>query len=127
MCVRESLDSPSRLFRDEKMDFDKTLLEAVDHALLTLGESPRKAIYYHLNKRFRLQREEIPEDTDKFSQALNTILGSGAEVIEKLIVKNLYRKLNLNFEDKAGFEIDDYISLAREVAKREQQRLKLRK
>jgi hypothetical protein len=127
MCVRESLDSPSRLFRDEKMDFDKTLLEAVDCALLALGEEPRKAIYYHLNKRFSLQKEEIPGDTDKFSQALNTIFGSGAEVIEKLIVKNLYTKLNLNFEEKASFEIDDYINLAREVAKREQQRLKTRK
>jgi len=102
----------------KKLDFDKTLLEAVDCALLALGESPRKAIYYHLNKSFKLQKEDIPEDTDKFSHALNTIFGPGAEVIEKLIVKNLYRKLNLNFEDKAGFEIDDYISLAREVAKR---------
>jgi len=106
-----------RQFRDEKMDFDKTLLEAVDCALLALGESPRKAIYYHLNKSFKLQKEDIPEDTDKFSDALNTIFGPGAEVIEKLIVKNLYNKLNLNFDEKANFEIDDYISLAREVAK----------
>lgn len=104
------------------MDFDQTLLEAVDCALLAFGEAPRKVIYYRLNKSFKLQIENIPEDTDKFAQALNTIFGLGAEVIEKLIVKNLYRKLNLNFEEKANFEIDDYISLAREVAKREQQR-----
>jgi len=107
----------------KKLDFDKTLLEAVDHALLAFGESPRKAIYYHLRKSFQLQRENIPEDTDKFSQALNTIFGPGAEVIEKLIVKNLYNKLNLSFEEKASFETLDYISLAREIAKREQQRL----
>jgi len=109
----------------KRVDFDKTLLEAVDHALLAFGESPRKAIYYHLDKSFKLQREDIPEDTDKFSHALNTIFGPGAEVIKKLIVKNLYSKLNLNFEEKGCFEIVDYISLAREIAKREQQRLKV--
>jgi len=127
MWVCESSDSPSRLFKMRKLDFDKTLLEAVDHALLAFGESPRKAIYYHLNKSFRLEREDIPEDTDRFSQALNTIFGPGAEVIEKLIVKNLYNKLNLNFEEKTRFEIVDYISLAREIAKREQQRMRVRK
>jgi len=106
----------------KKLDFDQTLLEAVDCALLAFGEEPRKIIYYRLNNSFKLQKEDIPEDTDKFSDALNTIFGLGAEVIEKLIVRNLYSKLNLNFEGKASFEIDDYISLAREVAKREQQR-----
>jgi hypothetical protein len=109
----------------KKLDFDKTLLEAVDRALLTFGESPREAIYYHLNKSFRLQRENIPEDADKFSQALNTIFGPGATVIKKLIVKNLYSKLNMNFEEKPSFEIVDCISLAREIARREQQRLRV--
>ena len=101
----------------KKLDFDQTLLEAVDCALLAFGEEPRKIIYHRLNNSFKLQKEDIPEDTDKFSDALNTFLGPEAEVIEKLIVKNLYRKLNLNFEEKASFEIDDYISLAREAAK----------
>jgi len=111
----------------KKLDFDKTLLEAVDCALLSLGETPRKAIYYHLNKSFKLQRKEIPEDADEFSQALNTIFGPGAEVIEKIIVKNLYSKLNLSFEEKTRLGFVDYISLAREIAKREQQRSRAEK
>jgi hypothetical protein len=111
----------------KRIDFDKTLLEAVDHALLSFGESPRKAIYYHLNKNFKLQREDIPEEADKFCSALNDFFGPGAEVIEKLIVKDLYQRLNLNFEEKARFEIADYLSLAREIAKREQQRMQVRR
>jgi len=107
----------------KRLDFEKTLLEAVDHALLSLGESPRQAIYYHLNRSFRLQREEIPEDTNEFSQALNTIFGPGAEVIEKIIVRNLYSKLDLNFEEKTCFQFVDYVSMARSLMKREQQRL----
>lgn len=104
-----------------KMKFDEKLLEAVDHALLSFGESPRKAIYYHLDKNFKIQKEDIPEETDKFTTALDALFGSGATVIEKLIVKDLYQRLNLSFEEKNSFEIADYISLAREVAKRNKQ------
>lgn len=109
----------------KRVDFEKTFLEAVDTALLSLGESPRQAVYYHLNKSFKLQREEIPEDADEFSQALNVIFGPGAEVIEKIIVKHLYSSLNLNFEEKPCFEFVEYISSARESVKREKQRLKI--
>jgi hypothetical protein len=111
----------------KKLEFDKTLLEAVDHALLSLGESPRKAIYYHLDKSFKLHKEEIPADTCEFSQALNAIFGPGAEVIKRIIVKNLYGKLNLDFEEKTSLEFVDYISVARELAQREKQRLKVEK
>ena len=109
------------------MDFDKTLLEAVEHALLSFGESPRKAIYYHFNKNFKLQREDIPEKADKFCTALNAFFGPGAEIIEKLIVKDLYQRLNLNYKEKASFEVADYIGIAREIAKREQQSMRVRR
>jgi hypothetical protein len=56
---------------------------------------------------------------------LNAIFGPGAEVIEKIIVKNLYSKLNLDFEEKNSCEFVDYISVARELAKREKQRLRV--
>ncbi len=111
----------------KRMNFDKTLLEAVDHALLSFGESPSKAIYYHLDKRFKIQKEDIPEEADKFASALTAIFGSGATVIERLIIKDLYQRLNLNFEEKSSFEIADYISLAREVAKRDKQQELVRK
>jgi len=110
----------------KKLDFEKRLLEAVDHALLTIGETPREAIYYHLEKGFKLRRENIPEDADEFSQALNNIFGPGAEVIERLIVKNLFGRLNLNFEEKTRFKFVDYVSLAQEIAKREKQRIEIR-
>lgn len=107
------------------MDFDKTLLEAVDHALLSFGESPRKAIYYHLDRSFKIQKEDIPEETERFMCALSAIFGSGAAVIEKLIVKDLYQRLNLDLEEKTSLEIADSISLAREIAKREKQQAKI--
>jgi hypothetical protein len=104
----------------KKLDFDRTLLDAVDCALLSFGESPRKAIYYHLTKGFRIQKEDIPEDAQEFSQALSYIFGPGAEVIEKLIVKKLYSELNLNFEEKAHFKFLDFVNLAKDHTKQKQ-------
>jgi len=108
----------------KKLDFEKTLLEAVDYALLTIGETPRKAIYYHLEKGFKLQRDDIPDEADEFSQALSNIFGTGAKLIERLILKDLYSRLDLNFEEKTRFEFVDYVSLAREVAERKKKRTK---
>jgi len=107
------------------LNFEKNLLESVDHGLLSLGENPRKAIYFHLKRNFRLQRESIPKETNEFSRALNTIFGPGAKIIEKFILKELYRRLELNFEDKEDFTFADYIREAKKLAERERQGRKI--
>jgi len=104
------------------VNFEKTLLRAVDDGLLLLGETPRKAIYYHLDEKFQLERENIPEEIEKFARALNAIFGSGADVIEKFIVKELYRGLNFNFEEKMNFEFADYVRKAEQTASDVKQR-----
>ena len=40
---------------------NKALLDAVDSGLLVLGENSRKAIYFHLEKTFKIKREEIAQ------------------------------------------------------------------
>jgi len=103
------------------LNFEKNLLEAVDNGLLTLGENPRKAIYFHLKRSFQLQRESIPKETDGFSRALNNIFGPGAQIIEKYILKELYRRLELNFEEKEGFTFADYVREAKKLVGRTKQ------
>jgi len=100
------------------LNFEKNLLEAVDYGLLSLGENPRKAIYFHLQRNFQLQRESIPKETNGFSRALNNIFGPGAEIIEKFILKELYQRLELNFEEKEGFTFADYVKEAKKLAGR---------
>ena len=94
------------------MNFEKILLRAVDSGLLLLGETPRKAIFYHLNEKFQLERENILEKIEEFAQALNAIFGSGAELIEKFIVKELYHGLEFHFEEKMNFGFADCIRQA---------------
>ena len=97
-----------------KSDFEKKLLVSVDYGLLTLGENNRTAIFYHLKRSFRLEREKIPNDPEEFSRALNSIFGPGAEVIEKFIIKDLYGRLGLNFEEETNYEFIDYVKRAQE-------------
>jgi len=89
--------------------FDDLLLETMDDVLKQVfGEEPAKVILKHIKKRYSLE-EEIPERVDVFSDALCKILGSGSVLIENLILKSLYSKLELKFEEKEGYEFSDYI------------------
>jgi hypothetical protein len=90
--------------------FKKELLSAIDKGPLVLGESVKHAIYYHVERKHQLRREEIPEKIESFHKALQSLLGAGAEVLEKLIAKDLYGRLGLNFEEHEGWTIVDYVN-----------------
>lgn len=79
--------------------FSKVLLAAIEEGLSSLGNSPREAIFYHLEASFQLKKEDIPLNMTEFKQALEKIFGPGTPYLEKLISTRLYEKLGLNFED----------------------------
>jgi len=56
-----------------------------------------------------LRRGEIAEKPEVFSAGLERLMVSAARVIEILILKNLYRRLGLAFEEKEGYEFSDYV------------------
>ncbi|MEM3566276.1 MAG: hypothetical protein QXK47_05085 [Candidatus Bathyarchaeia archaeon] len=80
-------------------DFQRTFLEAVEEGLSTLGDSPKQAILFHLENTFKIKREEIPQNLTEFQKALEKIFGPGASYLEKLILKKLYGKFQLEFEE----------------------------
>jgi len=53
-----------------------------------------------------------------FGEALESLLGSGAEVVAKLIARNLYANLGLNFKERKDWTLIDYLNYAKNVAKR---------
>lgn len=69
------------------------LLETIDEALSSLGETQKTAIYHHLEKTFNIKRQEIPEKVDDFSSALERLFGLGAKHLEILFMKTLYVKV----------------------------------
>jgi len=90
-------------------DFEKLFIEAVDEGLGTLGESGRHMIFFHLDRSYSIKRHEIPKRPEAFAQGLEKIFGAGASVLEKLIIKNLYSKLGLKYEDREDRPFADYI------------------
>ncbi len=108
-------------------NFKKVLIEAVDNGLLTLGKSPRSAIYFRLEKNWQLKREEIPEKVEKFLKGLENIFGPGSRVVEKAIAEDLFKRLGLEFEEKMNFEFQDYVKQALKQLKKEMSKGKKRK
>ena len=89
---------------------DILLLETIDDVLKQVfGERSAKTILRNMKKTYSLKREEIPKRGQVFSDALQKTLGSGAVIIEDLIVETFYSKLELEFKWKKGYGFSDYI------------------
>ena len=95
--------------------FEEILIEAIDCGLLILGESARKSIYFHLDQDFSLQKQKIPENPEALENALESIFGVGALVIEISILKNLASKLGLKFEERKSFNFTDSVNKVRKM------------
>jgi len=99
----------------------KVLLEAVDDGLqLILGDSGRKATYFHLQNVCSLMREDIPNNPSVFVLGLEKIFGGGAKVIEESIVKTFYCKLGIKYEEKKTATFADRLHDAIEMYKKRQ-------
>jgi len=89
---------------------DDLLLSVVDETMRQIfREDATKVIYDYLENNFHLKREEIAEKPEVFSDGLERLLGSAAPVIEKMILKNLYCELRLEYAEKEGYGFSDYI------------------
>jgi hypothetical protein len=93
--------------------FTKVLLAAIEEGLSSLGDSPREAIFYHLEASFQLKKEDIPLNLTDFKQALMRIFGPGAPYIEKIITKSFYEKMGLNLEDVQDVDLVVYVDNAK--------------
>jgi hypothetical protein len=73
--------------------FEQVLLEAITEALSSMGASVERSVYFHLEQKFKIKRQEIPYRLDDFSDSLERIFGLGARHLEILIMKNLHAKV----------------------------------
>lgn len=96
-------------------NFDKLLMDAIDEALSSLGESVKQSIYFHIENKF-VARNEIPTRIQDFQGGLEKIFGAGAQFIEILIMKNLHAKIGitLTIELRDPLEFVDYVKAAKQ-------------
>jgi hypothetical protein len=77
--------------------FRRSLMDSVDESLSTLGCSAKRAIYFHLERSYRVKKTEIPERIEDFANAIEDIFGDGAKLIEIQIMRKLYEKTGYDF------------------------------
>jgi hypothetical protein len=99
----------------KRSKFDKLLVSAIDEALYSLGESVKHSTYFHIENKFNLARNEIPENLVEFQGGLEKIFGTGARFIEILIMKNLHMKIGLPLKmESEQLEFVEYVDAAKE-------------
>lgn len=91
-----------------KAAFEKLFVEAVDEALASLGDSAKQAIYFHLENKFEIARNEIPQHAEDFAEGLSQFL-------EILIMKKLYERTGqpLRWDKSKEFIFAEYVAAAR--------------
>jgi hypothetical protein len=72
-------------------------------------EDGAKVIYDFLENQAQLKLEDAANKPEVFSDSLEKLMLSAAKIIEQHILKNLYYKLGLEFEEKPDFRFADYI------------------
>jgi hypothetical protein len=98
----------------KRSEFDKLLVSAIDDSLNSLGESVKKSIYFHLKNKFKVTRNEIPQNLEEFQEGLEKIFGAGAQFIEIQIMKNLHRKIGVPLKmESESFEFVEYVGVAK--------------
>jgi hypothetical protein len=95
--------------------FEEILLEATDDALAALGDSARQSIYFHLERKFKIARSQIPYRLEDFEEGLERIFGEGSQFLEVLIMKKLYERIGspLKLDDKKELVFLDYVNAAK--------------
>jgi hypothetical protein len=97
--------------------FQKCFLESVDAAFSSLGDSAKQSIYYHLETKFRIPRDEIPCRVADFEKGLEKIFGTGTRFLEVLIMKKLHENIGpemdvLKWDGTKEFRFIDYVKAA---------------
>lgn len=102
----------------EGTSFDKLLNDAIDEVLLSLGESARQAIYFHLEDKYRITRIEIPKRLEDFQNGLERIFGeTGTTYLEILMMKKLHEEIGkpLEWNESKGLVFIDYVAAAKQT------------
>jgi len=93
----------------------EALLHAIDDGLAVPGEIVRTAIYDRIERSYQLRREEIPEKVEIFHKALQDLLGASAKVMERVIARNLYSRLGLDYVAHENWTLVDYVNHAKKA------------
>ncbi len=75
------------------VNFEKVLTEAIDEVFTALGESVKQTIYSYLKNKLCIKKEQIPSKIESFTNAIESIFGDAAKLIELKIIEKIHHKV----------------------------------
>jgi hypothetical protein len=78
--------------------FATILLDAIDEAFTTLGSNVKLSIYFNLETKFLIPKQDIPDRIADFTSALEKIFGQASRSLEILIMKRLNQRVQCNYK-----------------------------
>jgi len=93
----------------QKHKYDDKVSKAIDKVLRKIfGDEATVLIYKYLENRYSLRQDEIVEKIDVFAEGLEEFLMSGAYIIEKKILEDVYSSYGLTrrleFERRSKYD-----------------------
>jgi len=90
--------------------FEKMLAASIQEGLKNLlGRTAMEAMIFHLNV------DMARPDLDMIQSNLQRIFGRGAEIIEKVIVEELYFMLGIDARDSLGLDFRERVAYAKDL------------
>lgn len=74
-----------------------------------LGQSGTKAVLQNINSR------QNPGSREEFHRNLHQIFDEGSLVLEEAIIKKLFQRLKLRYEEKTNFDFPECVKHARQL------------
>lgn len=72
------------------------------------GETASRILFDYLKRNHHLPIEDC-ERSEVFFAGLEEVLGAGAKMLERLVLKDIYSNLGLEYEEKEGYKFSDYL------------------
>jgi hypothetical protein len=82
---------------------DEIILAVIDKGLASLGESPKQALWFCLEKDSNFDRNKVPENLEAFQQALQRFFGLGSNFLETLFIRYLSEATGEDLSSQSSF------------------------
>lgn len=92
-------------------NFNDVLQVTIKETLLGIfGEKSTKTIFKTMEKVHSIRLDDISSKSHIFDVALKDILGTGHQIVEDMILENLFDRTGKVFEYRENFSFSDYVN-----------------
>jgi hypothetical protein len=95
--------------------FNVAIIEAVEESFSLFSSTVREAAYLHLERAFKIKKQEIPSRIEDFVDAIEQMFGVGAKLIEIRIIEVLHKHIHefMFYPKKGEINFKEYVASLR--------------